>query len=286
MRMLRLVLLTFCAAALGLVAAAMLLPQAEWPGRDVAQGQDMPFPLMPAPAAGQTGQSGSFAMVTRRSLRGPTPAQFQYSVPDGLSAVTTQHNTRGRRWHSLIRPGTLPAPVVILLHGAGRKGLSMIDMWQDVARQNGIVLIAPDSQAKSWDVSDLTQSVLEDMLTTVSATRPIDRNQIYLFGHSDGAIYAAYLINRRLGPWRAAALHAGFGPAEGYLPAQTAKPIRLYLGDRDHIFVMSKAEAAAKALARAGHAITIQRIPDHTHWFYAAGPKIARDAWQWFTSLN
>ena len=98
--------------------------------------------------------------------------------------------------------------------------------------------------------------------------------------------YAAFLVNRGIGPWRAAALHGGYGPPDQYRPTPEAPPLRLYLGERDHIFSVEGAQAAAAALAAAGHDTELHLIPDHTHWFYEIGPNLAADAWGWFNRLD
>jgi len=44
-------------------------------------------------------------------------------------------------------------PAIILLHGADRDGLSVIDMWASLADREGLILIAPDSVPETqWKV--------------------------------------------------------------------------------------------------------------------------------------
>ena len=38
-----------------------------------------------------------------------------------------------------------PAPLIVLLHGSGRNGLSLVDKWKDLAARDGIILAGPDS---------------------------------------------------------------------------------------------------------------------------------------------
>jgi len=40
---------------------------------------------------------------------------------------------------------TAPAPLLLLLHGSGRDGMSQIDEWKALAEKEGIILVAPDS---------------------------------------------------------------------------------------------------------------------------------------------
>ncbi|MEM8755732.1 MAG: dienelactone hydrolase family protein, partial [Pseudomonadota bacterium] len=114
----------------------------------------------------------------------------------------------------------------------------------------------------------------------------IDRSRVFLFGHSNGGVYAHILTNRTSGPWRAAATHGGFAPAQFLQAPAEAKPFRMYLGTAEHIFPPDAAEAVGRAMAKAGHAVDLVIIPYHTHWFYDAGPKIADDAWGWFEGIG
>src|SRR5271169_2836582 len=45
-----------------------------------------------------------------------------------------------------------PAPLLLLLHGSGQDGKSLIDVWEELARREGIILVAPDSRDPAeWD---------------------------------------------------------------------------------------------------------------------------------------
>src|ERR1043166_8921524 len=46
-----------------------------------------------------------------------------------------------------------PAPLLLLLHGSGRDGMSQIDEWKTLAEQEGIILAAPDSaNSREWSM--------------------------------------------------------------------------------------------------------------------------------------
>jgi predicted esterase len=213
-------------------------------------------------------------------------AQFGPTAPAPVTATThlMWQGTVLRRWHDYTPDGG-KLPLVILLHGAGRDGLSMIGVWQQVAQANRIALAAPDSLGRTWPIDQPDPQFLLDILAAMSARADIDPTRIYLFGHSDGAAYAMTLLNRTLGPWRAAALHAGYVPTDRPKPPQTALPLRLYLGDQDQIFSVAGAQSATWALARMGHAVRLTILPGHDHWVYDIGPELAADAWDWLDHL-
>lgn len=270
-------LIVIVGGALALVLAAFVMAP------DIKQAA--PAPTL-SPITTTEATPGTLQERRRVGLTPPIPDQYHYEPSAEIARQSIRHQSAGLIWHSLVPPGQAPAPVVVLLHGANRDGLSMLDMWQRVGRTRAVVLIAPDAPGTSWAAQDLTVQRIEAMLDTVAATRAIDRERLYLFGHSNGATYAALLLNRGIGPWRAAALHGGYGPPEQYRPNPEARPLRLYLGESDHIFSVEGAQAAAGGLAAAGHDTQLHLIADHTHWFYEIGPNLAADAWGWFQSLE
>ncbi|MEM7091225.1 MAG: dienelactone hydrolase family protein [Pseudomonadota bacterium] len=239
---------------------------------------------MPQPVG--IAQPGQLDIVKRPDLLVPSPSEYSYSPSAEATQLASKRDANGRTWYSFVPAGDTAAPVVLLLHGAGRDGLSMIDMWKDVAKTHDMVLIAPNSMAQIWDKSELSATLVDKMLSDASKSRAIDGGNVFLFGHSNGATYAAYLLNRRVGPWRAAALHGGFGPSETYVPAADPKPIRIYLGTQDHIFGVTAARRSAVSLSKSGHRTDLHLIPGHSHWFYAIGPKIAQDSWEWLQTTR
>src|SRR5437660_467730 len=62
--------------------------------------------------------------------------------------------------------GTAPKPLILLLHGSGRNGMSLIDPWKGLAEKEGIILVAPDSlNSQEWafpvDGPDFLHEVVE-----------------------------------------------------------------------------------------------------------------------------
>lgn len=227
-------------------------------------------------------QIGTYTETDRPDLFVPVSSNSDYYVPEDVVNAATFHELDGRRWFSYRPEISREAyPVVMLFHGAGRDGLSMIDMWRDVADQEGLFLIALDGWRQNWSFETVYPTILHEILASSGKIAPLDLNRVYLFGHSNGAKYVQSLINQTEGPWRAAAVHGGFSdPARAIVPADP-KPIRFYIGSRDHIFEPDVARYVGIGLTERGHPVDLQLIPNHTHWFYDAGPTIAADAWAW-----
>jgi phospholipase/carboxylesterase len=90
-----------------------------------------------------------------------------------------------------------PCPLVVLLHGAGSNARSGMALLGDLADEHGVVLLAPDSRAATWDVirggfgPDV--AFLDRALGQVFSACPVDPARVALGGFSDGASYALSL---------------------------------------------------------------------------------------------
>lgn len=189
-----------------------------------------------------------------------------------------------RTWYGYdgAKPGE-PAPVVILFHGSGRNGRDMLAPWQEIAKREGLVLIAPDAgDSQTWSMRHDGVDFLEAVLADAAGQYEVDRDRMFLFGHSAGANMALMLALRPPAGVRAVVAHAGavFAPdlPDGDLP------VRIYIGDKDRLFPLEKVRQTASLLAAAGHPTDLVVIPGHDHWFYDAAPAIAADAWAWFAA--
>lgn len=104
-------------------------------------------------------------------------------------------------------------PLLVLLHGAGRRADRMIQYLSAEANQRGIVLLAPTSRGETWDMvssaeqppsaySMLANSMarrftnsrdavrVESAIDALAKIMPIDRSRTVLGGFSDGATFA------------------------------------------------------------------------------------------------
>jgi len=90
-----------------------------------------------------------------------------------------------------------PAPLVVLLHGAGASGADIIGAVQKEAEAAGAIVLAPDSRGTTWDVlrGGFGPDVrfIDESLRQTFARHSIDRSRIALAGFSDGASYALSL---------------------------------------------------------------------------------------------
>jgi phospholipase/carboxylesterase len=90
-----------------------------------------------------------------------------------------------------------PAPLLVMLHGAGSSAAKVMPIVADAAQADGVVVLAPDSRGVTWDVirEDYGADVafLDRALAEVFRTCAIDPTRLAIGGFSDGASYALSL---------------------------------------------------------------------------------------------
>jgi poly(3-hydroxybutyrate) depolymerase len=126
---------------------------------------------------------------------------------------------------AIYRPD-VPAPLLVMLHGAGGSSAGSLRIISERAASEGIVLLAPDSRGMSWDAirggfgPDI--EFLDRALAQTFDRVNVDPKRVFVGGFSDGATYALSIgiINGDLFS-RIAAFSPGFvirGAATGKPP--------------------------------------------------------------------
>src|SRR5881628_170858 len=75
-----------------------------------------------------------------------------------------------RRTFYLFAPAGIkaPAPLIVLLHGSGRNGNSLVEKWKDLAAKEGIVLVGPDAQdSRAWSMHADGPQFLYDLVESL-----------------------------------------------------------------------------------------------------------------------
>jgi predicted esterase len=180
----------------------------------------------------------------------PTPPESREMKAEGTHRLRLGTDRDGILFVPPESDPSRPAPLLIMLHGAGGTAEQVIPMVQPPANQRGVVVLAPDSRdRRSWDLirggygPDIR--FLDEALTLVFRQRAILPDRIAIAGFSDGASYALSLalINGLL--FRAAlAFSPGFAA-----PTTTGGHPRIFIshGTRDDVLPI---ERCGRALAR------------------------------------
>ena len=141
--------------------------------------------------------TGRSAAERGRLTARPLPTQHPADLPRGLNRL----ERGGRRDGLLFVPESYgadkPAPLLVVLHGAGGEGSHMLGHVAARAEARGFLVLSPDSRGRTWDVilgaygADVT--FLDDAVGHVFARYAVNRDRIGIGGFSDGASYALSL---------------------------------------------------------------------------------------------
>jgi phospholipase/carboxylesterase len=98
---------------------------------------------------------------------------------------------------SSYKPDT-PAPLALLLHGAGQGSSELVTPMKALADTTGLVLVAPDSRGFTWDAIG-TGLFFDDViyidraLKSVFSRVRVDASRVRIMGFSDGGTYSLSL---------------------------------------------------------------------------------------------
>jgi predicted esterase len=178
-------------------------------------------------------------------------------------------------------------PVLVALHGAGRSGSSMIDMWSKNAERHSFVVIAPNGNGNSWNTGIDECGFIYETIKHALSKRRVTYNEIFLFGHSAGAMQAITLAAEHPDKFKSVVAHAGTVPfpirASGSNLSGSNIRIALFLGDRDHIFSIASARKTVDWLSSLGLSPTLYILKNHSHWYYDDADRINESAWEFLS---
>lgn len=210
---------------------------------------------------------------------GPPPA----NLPPGLHALS-------------VGPGTqvlvhVPAGafattrLVLTLHGAGGNAEGGLAPLLPLADAHALLLVAPTSQDSTWDAvtgrwgPDVRR--IDDALTQVFASHPVEPARVAVSGFSDGASYAL-----SLGLANADLFTHILAFSPGFIPtAPRVGTPRVYLshGRRDTVLPIDRTTRRIAPQLRAARIPTEVREFDGPH---VVPTEVAEDAVHWLTTGN
>jgi poly(3-hydroxybutyrate) depolymerase len=183
---------------------------------------------------------------------------------------------------------TAPAPLLLLLHGSGRDGMSQINEWKDLAGKEGIILVAPDSaNSREWSMNTDGPEFLHDVVEAVRAKHSIDGTRLYIFGHSAGAVFALYMGVMESQYFAAAGVHAGAMGEDFYPYLDLAKrkiPISIWVGTEDPYFKLPMVKATQAELNKHGFDAKVFEMKGHDHNYYAVSKELNPKVWEFLKS--
>jgi phospholipase/carboxylesterase len=178
--------------------------------------------------------------------------------------------------------GDKPAPLVVLLHGAGGNAEHGLSLLQPLADEAQLILLAPPSRGRTWDViiGDYGPDVtfIDRALQETFSRYAVDRDRLAIGGFSDGASYALSLglINGDLFT-HVIAFSPGF-----MAPTRPEGRPRFFIshGTDDNVLPIDRtSHRIVPQLQRAGYDVRYEEF-DGPH---TVPQEIAREAVAWFT---
>jgi phospholipase/carboxylesterase len=218
-----------------------------------------------------------------RLLARPVPPPLDATVKIGLRPLGLGSGRDGLLYVPAGYRATKEAPLALTLHGAGGDAKSGIRYFLDLADEAGLILLAPESRGRTWDVLAggygpdvrFIDRALEQTFDRLS----VDAGRLAVTGFSDGASYALSLglTNGDLFT-HVIALSPGFmAPA-----ARRGKPpVFVSHGTRDGVLpIEDTGRRVVSRLDQTGYDVRYREF-DGPH---TVPKSVAREALDWFTT--
>src|SRR5262245_61209297 len=166
---------------------------------------------------------------------------LQARAGDRITKETLESQGKKRTYYLMVpdsAKSSTSVPLIVLLHGSGRNGLSLMEKWKELASREGIIIAGPDSRdSQGWSIPGDGPGFIHELIETLRAKHPINPRRVYLFGHSAGAVFALNLSMMESEYFAAAAVHAGSWRTEAALPArgyaERKTPMAIVVAARD-----------------------------------------------------
>ena len=211
-------------------------------------------------------------------------SSLSVSAKDDITKELITSNGKTRPYYLYV-PSTVkgPAPLIVMLHGSNRTGVTLVEKWKDYAKKEGIILAGPDSlNLAGWTWPQDGPDYLHDLVEELKSKYPINPRRVYLFGHSAGASFALHMSLMESQYFAATAIHAG-SLRDDVSMIELAKrkiPISIQVGDSDQFFPLKDVRATRDALKEGGIPVELIEIPNHDHWYYDKAAKFNQTAWE------
>ena len=151
---------------------------------------------------------------------------------------------------------TAPAPLIVLLHGAGGNARSFLDQFKRTADERRVILLSVQSNGRTWAVRKPNEreadvASIKAAIRELTGKASIDPSRTTVMGFSDGASYAlsvgmAYPILFRT--------IVAFSPGYAFSPSRLDTDQRIFIahGRRDPILPAENTREMVKGLGAAG----------------------------------
>ena len=248
------------------IAAAAARSRAGWPAEEAMMADRE--------------QDGTRRRDAERGRLVVRPAVAEGPAPTGLVPLGLEHGRDGLLYVPAGYRPDRPAPLVVMLHGAGGNARDAVATFRPLAEEAGFLLLAPESRGRTWDV--LLGGFGPDVdfigrsLGRAAGRYAVDDGRVAVAGFSDGASYA---LSLGLGNGELFGHVLAFAP--GFMAPEALRGTpRLILahGTRDAVLPIDRcSRRLVPQLRRAGYDVTYREF-DGPH---TVPPAIAAEAIGW-----
>jgi poly(3-hydroxybutyrate) depolymerase len=204
---------------------------------------------------------------------------------DDITKELIKSNGKERAYYLYV-PSTVkgPAPLIVMLHGSNRTGVTLVEKWKDYAKKENIIIVGPDAtNLRGWGSPQDGPEYLHQLVEELKTKYPINPRRVYLFGHSAGASFSLHMGLMESQYFAAVAIHAGALRGDDMRVIELAKrkiPISMQIGDSDQLVPLNIVRATRDALKEAGFTVDLIEIANHDHWYYDKASKFNQTAWE------
>ena len=215
-----------------------------------------------------------------------------FAAPPDVVHDTITSGGRKRSYYLFVPDSVkAPAPLVVLLHGSGRNGRVLVDIWQNLAAKEGFILVGPDAEdPAAWVLGKDGPDFLHDLVEALKSKHPINPRRVYLFGHSGGAVFGLVMSTVASEYFAAVAVHAGAFRSKTELEmianAKRKIPIAIWVGTNDPFFSVREVRATRDAFGARDIAVLVKEIPGHDHNYYGISARINSEAWEFLKQVE
>lgn len=176
------------------------------------------------------------------------------------------------------------SPLLVLLHGSGGDGRSLVEKWERLAKNEGVIVAGPNAlRSDAWRLPEDGPDFLYDLVETLRMQYPVDPARIYLFGYSAGARHALMIGLLESGYFAAVGVYAGALQSSQFsrIDLATRKtPIAMWAGTDDTVVPPRAVRATRDALNARGFSAELVEMSGHGHAYDDAAPRINDAAWR------
>jgi poly(3-hydroxybutyrate) depolymerase len=211
---------------------------------------------------------------------------------DKITKESIVSGGQNRAYYLYVPPnaGSTQAPLIVMLHGSGRRGDVLVEAWKGLAKKESIILVGPDaSNPRGWDVPQDGPDFLYDVVEAVKRTQHVDPRRVYIFGHSAGAVFGLEMGLIESQYFAAVAVSAGAFRQSDFAVldyAQRKTPFAVFVGTNDPFYPLAAVRATRDAFVAAGLPFDLTEIKGHDHNYYGRADEINKQAWKFLAGQS